>query len=649
MSVKNRTLSITNSLSMPVSFKQLSKDKLYDARNVFDNQGVTETRNGVARYNSTAVSNSPFILDESILDYDLLGSDAAQATYTTILSGSYFKTSAGVRYKIVKVGTVLFSVEASGVSTILLTGLTVTTKYRGVTLGDRHIIALEDALYSYNGTTLTQLGQAAPTTLTNIAAAGGSLTTTSQYQPAITFYASSIGFETNAISGSVVTVSGADLRVSLSDIPATAANELIDKVRIYLKDVTANGSMLFIDEITLGTTTYNIDAESSSTQTPPTTNAAPVSGGGKYLTVFGKCVAYTGNATYKNDVLISEEYLPDAYDDTATAKTLQIPGQGEVTGIATGLYSESYLDPYLVIFKKTSTTIYSELNGVKVQTTIDDHIGCISHDTIKVRKGVVCFMSENGWYFVQNGKISKDTLGEGHIDDIFSREGWAYQLNTAQYLNFFSAYYSTLKQYITFVCEGSSDSFSKAYVYEEKIGGFRIYEFKQAFTCAFEGEDDNGNQCIFIGDANGFIYTLSVKNSLHDEDYTGASQTIPTFVYQPFLVPGDEFNSCTFKILTVKALNSANSVIGKAFPEYAMASNESRTFDFTNSASGFILDQSQLDVDILRDDRIPVSRIVDINRTGEAMVIGFFQDILDANIGLLSSQLAYIKNGNRNL
>jgi len=624
MALKRRNLSVFNSLSMPISYKLLDKDKLYDARNIFDNKKVTETRNGIKRYNSTTLGAS-------------------------VLSASYFKTSAGTRYKIVKIGTVLYSVAASGAHTSIKTGLGAATKHRGVTLGDRHIIAVEDALYSFNGTTFTQLGQAPPTTLTATIAAGGSLTTSSQYQAAITFYSSSIGYETNALSSSIVTAAGANLRVALTDIPATATNALIDKVRIYLKDVTANTAMLFIEEISLGTTSRNIDAESSSTSTPPLTHAAPISGGAKFLTLFGKCIAYTGNGTYKNDVMISEAYLPDAYDDTATAKTLEIPGQGEVTGIAAALYNESYLDPYLVIFKKTSTTIYSELNGVKVQTTIDEHIGCISHDTIKVRGGTVCFMSENGWYTVHNGKISKESLGNGDIDDIFSRDGWAYQLNVAQYSNFFSVYYSTLGHYMTFVAEGGNTSFYKAYNFEERINGFRAYEFKTPFTCACEGEDDLGNQCIFFGDTNGFLYTFSVKNELHDEDETGASETIPTFAYQPFLMPGDESVSYNFRTLAVKAINSSNAITVKAFPAYSLFSSTTTDFDFSNSSTGFVLDVSQLDIDVLGDERVPVSYRADINRTGETMVIGFFQDILDANLGLISSQLSYNKNGNANI
>lgn len=630
MTLKRRRLEIFKKLSLPVSYKLLDPNGLYDARNIFDNKGVTETRNGIKRYNTTSLG-------------------------ATTLSGSYFKTASGTRYKIVKVGTVLYSVAASGAHTAIKTGLSASTKHRGVTINNRHIIGIEaDGLFSWNGTTFTQLGQNAPSTLTATNTAGGSLTDTSQYQAAITFYASSIGFETNYLSSSIITIAAATgQRLSLTDIPATASNALIDKVRIYLKDVTAGGSFLFIAEISLGTTTHDIDAESSSTITPPETNAAPIAGGGKFLTVFGKRVAYTGNGTFKNDVKISGEYLPDAYDDSSTDKTLEIPGQGDVTGIACGLYDDSHLRPFLAIFKKTTTVIYSELDGVGVQATIDEHVGCVSHDTIRVRNGSIMFMSENGWYMITNGVLVKKegkpfSLGDGAIDDIFSRDGWSNQLNASQYANFFSAYYSTLGHYLTFVAEGSNNSFYKAYNYEERIGGFRVYEFKTQITCAFEGEDDDGNQCIFLGDSTGTLFTLSVKNDLHDEDETGASKTISAFAYLPFVMPGDDFCSYNFRDLAVKAISAGNAVTVKAFPAYTLQTNATMEFDFSNANTGFTLDMSSLDLDVLGDERVPKTYVADINRTGETMIIGFFQDILDANMGLISAQISYQRNGNRN-
>ena len=83
---------------MPVSYKLLAEGKLFDARNVFDNKGITETRHGVHVYNSTSLGGA-------------------------ILSVSFFKKANGTAYRIVKVGTAMYSVSATGAHTTIKTGL----------------------------------------------------------------------------------------------------------------------------------------------------------------------------------------------------------------------------------------------------------------------------------------------------------------------------------------------------------------------------------------------------------------------------------------------------------------------------------------------------------------------------------------------
>lgn len=635
MSVSRRIASILAPLNLPVSYKLLAQNRLYDARNIYDNKGIQDTRNGIIRFNTTSLGGS-------------------------VISGSYFKSDSGTRYRLAKVGSVIYRVAASGSHTSLKTGLSASGKHRGVSLLNRHIIAVdgENTLYQYDGTNFTQLGQAPPTTGTATIANGGSLTDAKNWKVGLTFYSSTTGFETNVFESDQVTSASPNLKIDVTSIPATAANATIDKVRIYLKNVTDAGSYLYSQEISLGTTTASITAVSTSTVTPPTTHAAPLAGGAKFVVVYGKKIAYAGNSSYKSDVFFSEEYLPDAYDDTTTDKTIKIPGDGEITGLAVGLFDDSDLRPFLVAFKKTSTTIFTEVDGSGVQTTIDDRVGCVSHDTIRVRNGVVTFMSENGWYSIRNGSLVKKqvagsyvplSLGDGDIDDIFSRDGWAYQVNSANFENFFSAYYSTLGHYLTFVSEAGGTRVMKAYNFEERIGGFRVYEFNSTLTCAFEGEDEDGDQVVFIGDSTGTIFTYSVKNSRHDEDESGNSRTISAFLYLPYLIPGDDEVSANFKILTIKAIGSSNAITGRIFPGYGFQNSSSYSFDVSNSGAGFTLDVSQLDVDVLGDERVPVRATADITCTGMALMVGFYQEILDASMGLLTSQVTYNKNGNANL
>lgn len=254
MPLSRRAIKKARNFNIGVSYRVAEKgDKFLDARNVISLQNRLDTRYGMSRYNAASVGSS-------------------------INSLSFFTKSDDTNYCIAKAGTTIYRVPTTGASTTLKSSLTSTTKHRGITGNDRHFVSMEaDGLYSYNGTTFTQLGQAAPTTLTATIAAGGSLIDTDVYQVQITFYASTIDFETNAYSSGNVTTAGANLTVALTNIPATAANALIDKVRIYLKNVSNNSAALYIAEINIGTTTYNITAESTSSRVPPTVNGlAPI-------------------------------------------------------------------------------------------------------------------------------------------------------------------------------------------------------------------------------------------------------------------------------------------------------------------------------------------------------------------------------------
>lgn len=621
-------------MNIPVSFRVLDDKNLSDARNVFDNKGVTETRYGIKRFNTTSLGGS-------------------------VLSLSYFKLSNGTSYKLAKVGTVLYSIAASGAHTAIKTGLSATTKHRAVTLNDRHIIAIEsDGLYSYNGTLFTALGQAPPTTGSTAIAAGGSLIAGINYQAGITFYSSSTGFETNIKELTYSAAAAGNKQIDITSIPATAANTTIDKVRIYIKnmgtEVLSANPYLYVAEISLGTTTYSITAPSISTIVPPTKNAPPQAGGGKYIALFGKKIAYAGNSNFLGEVFISEAYLPDAFDgNAATQVILQAEGQGPITGLGVGFYNQQFLSPYIAIFKKSTISIYSELNNIPILTTLDAHIGCISNETIKVRNGSVAFMSSGGWYVVTDGIINKDPtgnparLGLGAIDDIFTRPGWSNELNIPQASAFFSAYYSTDAHYLTFVSEGASTAIIKAYVYEERINGFRIYSFNTALTCATEAEDADGYQVVLLGDATGTVFTYSSRNSRSDETNTGLTQSIPAFILLPYIQPGEDSNSYNYRTLTVRAIASANAITVRAFTTLSLTSYDSYEYDFPNTTTGFILDSSMLDVNVFGDERSPVTYMADLNKTGEVLLVGFYQDVENANISLISAQISLNKNGNR--
>jgi hypothetical protein len=617
--------------NLPLSYRIYERGmKLIEARNVISTQDRLDTRFGTSRFNAVAMDGP-------------------------ILSLSSFVKTDGTVYQLAKVGTVLYSVSTTGAHTSIKTGLTSTTKHRGVTENDRHIIAIEsDGLYSWDGSTFSQLGQDAPTTLTATIAAGGSLTVSKNYQAAVTYYASDIGFETNAQTSGIVTTAGANLRVALTNIPATATNTFVDKIRIYLKNVTDDGEFLFITEQNLGTTSYNIDSESTSVETPPENNGAPLAGGGKYLGFFNSKLVYSGNGSFKNDVFFSEENLPDAFNPNDTQLVLVAPGQGDVTGLGVGLFNDSHLDPFLCVFKRKSTHLYSELGGEPRFVTLSNDVGCVSHDTIQVKNGAVYFLSEDGWRAIVNGRIIQDeqgdpiTLGNGDIDDIFNNPGFVYEVNRSTITSAFSVYYPTLDQYMTWVGEGSNSSFSKCYAYEFQNRGFKPHEFATIATCACITEDSSRRPQVIWGTSEGYIIKHSINEDRSDVDATGATVSIDAYAVMPWGDDSEDFDATyNYRELILRAIVNSGTITVKTFLNFNFANLSDLTFTFADPNSGFILDLSQLDVGVFGDERSIITSRADINRVGESLAIGFYQNELNTNLGLVSLQLDLSKNGNR--
>jgi hypothetical protein len=639
MPLARRASKKMRSFDLPVSYKiGETRERLRDALNVYSNQGRLETRFGRSRYNPTGLGGS-------------------------VKSLSFFKHANGTRYLIAKIGTTLVSVSNSGAHTTIKTGLSADTKHRGITwargVSSRHIIAVEgDGLFQWDGTNFTQLGQDPPTAPT-LATATGTLPD-GTYKVYITYYSSTTGFESNAsLPTAGITTSSQGL--GISSIPATAANATIDKVRIYLKNTASADDPVYAGEVSLGTTTYEISESPVSTETYPLSNAKPLSGGGKYFTEFNRKLVYAGNGTYKNDVFFSEIDLPDAFNDGTGPDRLVLNPiyDGHITGIATGLYNNTVLNPYLVIFKERSTHIYSEINGEGNLIPISQEIGCVSHDTIRVKNGNVFFLSTSGWRAIENGRLvlggnsnnSKDnpiTLGLGDVDDIFTSPGYIYEANKSRLSDAFSVYYSTLDQYFTWIAEGAENDFTKAYVYEFKLGGFKPYSFHSPATSACVGEDTNGKEVVFMGDDNGYVYTHSINEERSDDDENGDDQNIYAFAQMTWQ-DGDDFDaSFNFRELIIRRVAGNASMDVKAWINFSL-DEIGDTFVYENPREGFVLDVSELDSGSFgSDDRTILTARADINRTGENILLGFYQNSQGVSLGLVAAQLDYSRNGNRN-
>ena len=619
--------------NVPVSFKIHDKSgKFLDARNVNSIQDRLDTRFGTSRFNATPLDGP-------------------------VKSISFFSKSNGEKYTLAKVGTDLVSVKETGGHTIVKSGLDPNEIHRAVTGNDRHIISHgKDGLFSWDGQKFNDLGQEPPEKPSVSVIGGGNLAGSIKYRVAISFYAESIGFESGYSESDIVETSTINKQILVSNIPTSAINTLVNTVYVYLKNVTTNGPYLLFQELQLGTTSVTIGEEPSSSQTVQTAAGKPKDGGGKFLTFFNSRLVVGGNNNYPNEIYFSEPDLPDAFDEFDTGLTLVIPGRGPVTGIAVGLFNDSVLDPFLVIFKGKSTRVYSEIGDMPKMVTLSDEIGCVSHETIQVKNGVVYFLSEEGWRAIANGRFITNksgepiTLANGDIDDIFKSTGFSYEVNRQGLAKAFSVYYPTLDQYITWVSEGTSNEYSKAYVYEFDIGGFKPYEFKQFATCAALGENSRGRDQVLLGTSSGYILKHSISEQKSDVDVNGNPSPINAFGVLPYIPEedGDFDATYNYRELILKAIASSKPLTVKTFLDYDLSTELSGTYEFNNPIGGFILDESMLDVGILNDDRASVTARSDINRVGESLAIGFYQNEINSNIGLISMQIDLSKNGNRN-
>ncbi len=616
---------------MPVSYKVNVDDRLIDASNVVTIQDVLHTRNGISRWNETAFSGAP----QSI---------------------SFFKDNSGDRYYIIKDGDTLYKANQTGAHTALKTGLNADAKHRAVTFNNRHIIAIEDnGLFSYDGSTFSVLGQAGPISAPTVASSGsGNSLTASDYQVGYTYYSTQLGFESNLSSASSTVTVASGEQIDVSALTGSPENPFMDRIRIYYKDITNDSDWLFWSELDLTEIVETIDDDPSSTQTAPEVNGTPQTGGAKFLAVYGQELAYAGSSTYPSDIFFSEAFLPDAFDRTETSATINIAGNGPITGIGVGYFSGDNQNPYLVAFKRNHIELFTEASGNPQQVIISTDLGCISNDTIRVINGDVFFMSSKGWHVVKDGRLVKtnskqDSIDGGDIEDIFKQNGQTFELNKANASNFFSVYYPTLQQYMTFVSQGDATDIQKSFNFEFEIGGFRPYDFDVIFTDACLGEDGLGEDVVYFCGEGGYIYSHSIKETRGtDVDNSGSEVAIDSFAKLFWLNGEDMDASYNFGPFILRAITQENDITVRYFLDYSQRSSTDIAYNFSDPDGGFILDLSKLDEGVLTDGRTIVRHVGEILRSGQSLLIGIYKTQKGESMALLEGQLDIQKNGNPN-
>ncbi|PIR06686.1 MAG: hypothetical protein COV55_02935 [Candidatus Komeilibacteria bacterium CG11_big_fil_rev_8_21_14_0_20_36_20] len=255
--------------------------------------------------------------------------------------------------------------------------------------------------------TVKPLGITAPTVkLTTVDGGTGSISTSSEtLQYMYTFYDSSEGIESAPSPVSDELSLSANKEVDISDFQ-TSSNVFVDKIRIYRIGADATDFTLIV-EIDNGDTTYtdNIQTINAIGTILSTYDYTPPPVGLRYFTeAYGIIFAAKNNYLY-----FSEIGLPDAWP---AANTILI--SGIITGIAAipdGL--AIYINSKAYLLLGTSSANF------RLVLLSAEH-GCINHNTIKVVKNTLIWVSSDGICSLSGGiqVVTKEKLGRISLNTI---------------------------------------------------------------------------------------------------------------------------------------------------------------------------------------------------------------------------------------
>lgn len=652
MPLNRRALVKIPKFDLGLSYRIDEKGLYYrDAKNAMMSNGRLEKRYGI-----------DFLIKDSVGDSPNFGSTN---------SVSYFKNVNGADFYIFKAQTALYKVDNDSTTFVTLNGsypFNADSKHRGITLNNRHFIAAgSDGLFQYDGHNFSKAGQQQPSAVTVATSGAGYSLPASVYSVQITFYASSTGYEGMPSSPSNTVTVTAGQRIDISGIPTTAENTFIDKVRIYAKR-TGQVDYFFYKEIPIGGSVATIEQDTNSTQSPPEDAQALPVGGAKYMTEFNGRLVIAGNSQFQNEAIASNIDDPESFPDGETALRIAVSGDGPITGIATGLFNDTVLDPYLVIFKESSTWVYSEIGETSRLVKLNANIGCVSHDTIIVRNGDVYFLSRYGWYGISNGRIIKKdgqpySLGGGAIDDIFEDSGVSQYINRQKLSEAFSVYFQNQDVYVTFLPLNGSNEFYDAYVYNFGKDNFLKWTFPVNMVGAATAEDSLGQEIILLCQRNptwsidrpSCLFKMS-RNVPYSDTYYPENEDNPTKVTAAIdwnvllgWIDGDDYDaSYDFREFLLRLKRYQPNITVKVWVDYTYSYNQEQEMELPEPDATFILDESYLDIDALGEGNDAVTARVDLCASGENVLIGLFQNETNENIIITSGQLNFSKNGNRN-
>lgn len=399
------------------------RDALSAIGGYFDVSGAYVKRKGGEKYNTTALASGLGLYD--------------------------FRYSNDTTSKIlIAAGTNMYEGNGGSPSSIK-SGLTSGNFYDFETYDDRAWwVNKADAMYKYDGTTVTLAGIDSPSTSPSGAgsAAGGTLTASGVYKVAVT-YASAYQ-ESNPDDGITVTLGGGDNRIALTSVPVSADTQ-VTKRNIYL---STNGGSVLAFQGTIAdnsTTTYNITAEATGAALAYD-NDDPPSGLQGFEQFKNRFIAYKNDTVYIGKAFTPGSFPHGEFGDEFDWTT-PVGNSSPITGMKTALYEQVF------IFKRDEVWVMTgndENDFTFDRVKSDERVGCISDRTIRVIGNWVYFVGENSVYRT-NGVEIQDI---GHpIGDFFNQNSTdaTYKIVKSQLPSACTEYVKELNTYFVFVAVDS--------------------------------------------------------------------------------------------------------------------------------------------------------------------------------------------------
>jgi hypothetical protein len=669
--LKKRAIKHWKDFNIPLSYVPGdTRDRFIEAHNVYVHNGRTFTRPGCELLSATPGDIAAMTYYKEGEDQELIYVAKNKKVFERIRTSGSVETKTAYTYpNFDEVGMPFSSVAAFG----------------------RLFLANEQSIYQYQkknglendtGYTFAKLGididgiGIETTSVVKYDVGGVVFSNGTQYQVGFSLYDPTHGFETKIIPGSSYTyTTGQIFRIEMRAtkwlFPETFGNPFVTHGRFYIKNLTTASDWSFVSSsnlryaLNLDDPTLLADHEVgavcfqeepyciipiSNTITPPD-NDAWEAGAQHIAAMNNKLVIF-----YKDKIVFSktDDYdgpLPEVPD---VDNFIYAHGDGDIVGGAIGYYDDSKMEPYVAIFKRNSCSVWSKIDGIENNVLISDHIGCVSKHTIQVVNGDVFFMSEHGWAVMSKGRIIMDDqgnpilLGDADIGSIFSDPGFFYGINKSMMHKFHAVYDQRLKQYITFIAESGDRDVTKAMPFMLKTKGFARWEFLPKIQCSAYGADYLGISSVFLGCDSG-IYKLSVDSKRRDWNAaTSAHQKIPAHVIFTWLAGGDYDATYNFYELCLEAINAIQDLVVSAAIDFTRNYTSIETID--NTMEGFQLDVDSLDTQGLADERLVKRYRTDIHKCGLniAVKIKMSEDLDYGNLELVSAQIHFNKNGNRN-